>query len=172
MRSVLRLAGTACAVAALLCVAGSFFAFRAAMSAKSSRALAEQAESARPLAAARLAVALLERRLSADAAGAGSTAVSAAFQKNSGAAALEAYRQAGGDPGICAEAQKALPAAGAPDEVAFLRAVRLLRAEAGPARLLPPPEAPPSFATGARLLLAAGAACLAAALCCLAAGRA
>lgn len=158
------------AVAAALALA-SFVSFRAALSARIDRVASLESAVVRPAAAARLASELAAHRLAQVSEGE-SRAVSGAFRRAEGDKALEAYRRAGGSPALIEEATRALAAegTGAAADVAFLRAIRGLRAEAetpSPSR----PEPPSSAGRAATLLLVAGGAAVAAGFLAYAAGR-
>jgi hypothetical protein len=165
------LAIAAGAVAASLAVA-SFLSFRAALSARIDRAASLEAQVVRPAAAARLAAELTAHRL-ARVSESESRAVAGAFRRTAGAEALDAYRKAGGEPALVEEARRALDAAGADPagDVAFLRAIRGLRADAERVPVASRPEAPASAARAGGLLFGAVAAAAAAGLLAYAAGR-
>ena len=151
----------------------AFLSFRAALSARLDRAAALEAAAVRPAAAARLAAELLAHRL-ALVSESESRAVSGAFRQTAGATALDAYRRAGGSAAVAEEARKALAAAHAPEpqgDVAFLRAIRGLRAEAGQVPSPARPEPPASARRAGWLLAWAAVAAGAAALSAFAAGR-
>ncbi len=165
------------AAVALIAAAGlgvaAFLSFRGALATRLDRAAALEASAVRPAAAARLASELLAHRL-ALVAESESRAVSGAFRQSAGNEALDAYRKAQGNAALAEEARKALEAEHAPEaggDVAFLRAIRGLRAEAAgvpsPAR----PEPPASAKRAGWLLVWAAAAAVAAALSAFAAGR-
>lgn len=159
------------AVAAALALA-SFVSFRSALSARIDRAASLESAVVRPAAAARLAAELAAHRL-ARVTESESRAVSGAFRRAEGDEALEAYRKAGGTPALAEEAKKALASQGtdAAADVAFLRAIRGLRAEAAETPAPSRPEAPSSAGRAATLLLAAAAAAVAAGFLAYAAGR-
>lgn len=147
--------------------------FRGALGKKIDRVSEIERGAMRPAASARLACALLERRL-ASVSQPDSRAVAAAFQSADATRALADYREAGGDPAVLAEAQKALADAGPPGpdaEIALMRAVRALREEALRAPRVSRPETPPSASRAQRLLTAAGAAAAIAVLLAYLAGR-
>ncbi|HVE65249.1 MAG TPA: hypothetical protein VNC59_01615, partial [Thermoanaerobaculia bacterium] len=103
-----------------------------------------------------------------------SRAVAGAFRRGAGEEALEAYRKAGGRAAVVEEAKRALAAAGSPDaagDVAFLRAIRTLRAEAAGVPSPVRPEAPASARRAGWLLVWATVASVAAALFAYLAGR-
>ena len=166
------LAAVALTAAAGLGVA-AFLSFRGALATRLDRAAALEASAVRPAAAARLASELLAHRL-ALVAESESRAVSGAFRQSAGKEALDAYRKAQGNGALAEEARKALEAEHAPEaggDVAFLRAIRGLRAEAAGVPSPSRPE-PPASAKGAGWLLVwAAAAAGAAALSAFAAGR-
>lgn len=159
------------AIAAALALA-SFVSFRAALSTKIDRAASLESAVVRPAAAARLAAELAVHRL-ARVSENESRAVAGAFRSAEGDAALEGYRKAGGSAALLEEATKALAAEGtdASADVAFLRAIRGLRAEAAETPVPARPEPPSSAGRAATLLLAASAAAVAAGLLSYAAGR-
>jgi hypothetical protein len=159
------------AIAAALALA-SFVSFRAALSTKIDRAASLESAVVRPAAAARLAAELAVHRL-ARVSESESRAVSGAFRSAEGDAALEGYRKAGGSEALLEEATKALAAEGtdAAADVAFLRAIRGLRAEAAGTPAPARPELPSSAGRAATLLLAAAAAAVAAGFLAYAAGR-
>jgi hypothetical protein len=99
--------------------------------------------------------------------------VAGAFRRAEGDAALEAYGKAGGTPALVEEARRALAAEGtdAASDVAFLRAIRGLRAEAAETPSPSRPEAPSSAGRAATLLLAAAGVAVAAGFLAYAAGR-
>lgn len=173
-RRVLELLALLAVVGAIASAAAAYVSFRSALSARLDRAQKLEAAVTRPGAAARLAASLAQRRL-AIVTEKQSTAVSAAFRREDGAAALQAYRAAGGDPEVIREAERALSAgkpAGPDGDVPFLRAVRRLDEES--ARLPAPsrPAPPASAAAAGRRLLWAGAALIGAVLLAYAGGRA
>ena len=161
------LAAAAGILAAALAVA-AFLSFRAALAVRLDRAHELEAATVRPAAAARLAAELAAHRLALVSEGE-SRAVAGAFRRAGADEALDAYRRAGGRASLLEEARRALSAGGGPDaasDVAFLRAIRGLRAEAAAVPLLELPAPPSSAARAGWLLawalLAAGAAALAA----------
>lgn len=167
------LAAAALAFAAALAIA-AFLSFRAALALRLDRTQELESAVVRPVAAARLAGELAAHRLALVSEGE-SRAVAGAFRRADADEALDAYRTAGGKAAIVEEARRALAADRAPDaasDVAFLRAVRALRAEAaaGPSPVRPEP---PSSARRAGWLLSwAIVASAAAALLAYVAGRA
>jgi len=165
------------AIAAFLAAAGlalaALVSFRAALSARLDRAEDLHAVVVRPTAAARLSAALLERRL-ALVSEKESHAVAGAFRRAAAAEAVESYRRAGGDPKLVEEARRALEADISPDaagDVALLRAIRGLRADAARAPSPSRPEPPASARKAGSLLLWSGAAAAAAALLAYTAGK-
>ena len=151
----------------------AFLSFRAALSTRLDRAASLEAAAVRPAAAARLAAELLAHRL-ALVSESESRAVSGAFRQSSGERALDAYRKAQGNPALAEGARKALEAEHAPEptgDVAFLRAIRGLRAEAAqvPSPARPEPPAPANRAGW--ILVSSAAAAGIAALSAFAAGR-
>lgn len=170
-RAVKIFALVAGAIAAVLAVA-SFVSFRAALSTKIDRAASLESAVVRPAAAARLAAELAVHRLARVSEGE-SRAVAGAFRRAEGDAALEGYRKAGGSPALLEEATKALAAEGTDPaaDVAFLRAIRGLRAEAAGTPLPARPEPPSSAGRAGTLLLAAAAAAVAAGFLAYGAGR-
>lgn len=164
------------AAAFLIALAFGFAAygsFRSALAERIERAAAIEAAAARPGAAAGLAAALAEKRL-ALVTEKESHAVAAAFRRGFGAEALEHYRRARGDSSVLREAEKALAAEGPPDsdeDIAFLRAIRALRAEASGAPRLTAPLPPPSARQARNRLLWSAASALAACALAYAAGR-
>jgi hypothetical protein len=159
-RPTLRILTAVAGLAAIVLGFASFLSFRSALSARLDHAASLEAAAVRPAAAARLAAELVAHRL-ALVSESESRAVSGAFRQSAGGTALDAYRKARGNAALAEEARKALEAARAPEpegDVAFLRAIRGLRAEAAgvpsPAR----PE-PPSSAGRAGLLLVVAAGC-------------
>ncbi len=146
---------------------------RSAVAAKIDRAAELEQNAVRPAAAARLASALLERRL-AQVSDPGSRAVAAAFQHSPAAQALADYRAAGGDPAVAAEAEKTLRSENPPGpdaEIALMRAVRKLAAEGARAPRAGRPAPPPAASRSGRCLLAAEGAAAVAVLLAYAAGR-
>jgi len=151
----------------------SFLSFSGALSTRLDRAASLEAAAVRPAAAARLAAELLAHRL-ALVSESESRAVSGAFRKSAGGGALDAYRKAGGNAALAEEARKALEAERAPEptgDVAFLRAIRGLRAEAAETPTPARPEPPASAKRAGWLLVWAAAAAGACALLAFAAGR-
>ena len=155
-------------LAAMVLSLAAAVTFRAALAAKIGRAQDLERAAVRPAAAARLASALLEQRFTSAAAG----PLGAAFTHANAGRAIADYRAAGGDPSILAEAEKSLQekAAGGSD-VAWLRAIRLLRAEAESTPRVTPLSPPASARRAELLLLVAAAAALAAAVLAYGAGR-
>jgi hypothetical protein len=154
-------------LAAVLAIA-ALLSFRATLSVRLDRAHELEKAIVRPAAAARLAAELAAHRLALVSEGE-SRAVAGAFRRAGADEALEAYRRAGGRASLVEESRRALAARGGPDagsDVAFLRAIRGLRAEAGSVPIPERPAAPSSAARAGWLLawsaLAAGAAALAA----------
>lgn len=140
------LAAGAWVLAAALAFA-AFLSFRATLATRLDRAQELESAVVRPAAAARLAAELAAHRLALVSEGE-SHAVAAAFRRAAGDQALDAYRKAGGKPALVEEARRALAAERADEaggDVAFLRAVRGLRAEAAgvpsPVRPEPPSSA-------------------------------
>jgi hypothetical protein len=151
----------------------AFLSFRAALSTRLDHAASVEAAAVRPAAAAGLAAELLAHRL-ALVSESESRAVSGAFRQSTGATALDAYRKARGSAALAEEARKALAAGHAPEpegDVAFLRAIRGLRAEAAQMPSLARPEPPASARRAGWLLVWAAAFAGAAALSAFAAGR-
>jgi len=172
--AVLKVLAAAALLAALAFGAAAYRSFRTALAARIERAASIEAAATRPAAAARLAAALSERRLALVSENE-SRAVSGAFRRGFGADALEAYRKAGGEVSVLREAEKALATEGTPDpegDVAFLRAIRALRAETARLPALAEPEPPASAREGRGRLLWAAAAALAGSALAYAAGRA
>ena len=150
----------------------AFLSFRAALSARLDHAALEAA-AVRPAAAARLAEELLAHRL-ALVSESESRAVSGAFRRDAGAEALDAYRKADGNAALAEEARKALAAERSPEpvgDVAFLRAIRGLRAEAAQTPSSSRPQPPASATRAGWLLLSAMVAAAIAAFLAFAAGR-
>ncbi len=146
---------------------------RKTVEAKIDRAARLEQDAARPSAAARLEACLLERRL-ARVAEPGSQAVAAAFAHAQLSQVLADYRAAGGDDAIAAEAEKTLVSDRTPGpdaEIALMRAVRGLAAEASRAPRPARPDAPLSAAQARRRLMEAAAAGAAAVVLAYAAGR-
>jgi hypothetical protein len=159
-RAILRILTAIAGLAAVVLGFASFLTFRSALSARLDHAASLEAAAVRPAAAARLASELAAHRL-ALVSESESRAVSGAFRQNAGGAALDAYRKAQGNAALVEEARKALAAEKAPEpvgDVAFLRAIRGLRAEAAEVPSPARPEPPPS-AGRAGLLLAVAAGC-------------
>src|SRR6266536_2740092 len=151
----------------------AFLSFRAALSARLDHAAALEAAAVRPAAAARLAEELLAHRL-ALVSESESRAVSGAFRRDAGAEALDAYRKADGNAALAEEARKALAAERSPEpvgDVAFLRAIRGLRAEAAQTPSSSRPQPPASATRAGWLLLSAMVAAAIAAFLAFAAGR-
>jgi hypothetical protein len=171
--ATLKILSAVAGIAALGLGLAAFLSFRAALSVKLDHAASLEATAVRPAAAARLAAELLAHRL-ALVSESESRAVSGAFRQSVGGGALDAYRKAQGNAALAEEARKALEAGHAPEaegDVAFLRAIRGLRAEAAgvpsPAR----PEPPASAIRAGWLLVWAAASGGAAALLAFVAGR-
>ena len=146
---------------------------RRALEARIDRAAQIERDTLRPAAAARLAAALLERRL-ASVSEPESRAVAGAFQHSDPSQALADYRAAGGDPAIAAEGQRALASEKpreADAEIALMRAVRGLRLEAARLPRSSRPDVPASAAQAARRLAWAGAAATAAVILAYVSGR-
>jgi hypothetical protein len=164
--------GIGAGVAAAILALASFLSFRSALAARIDRAESLEGSVVRPAAAARLASELAAHRL-AQVSEAESRAVSGAFRRTEGDAALEAYRRAGGDPGLAEEAKKALAAdrTDPAGDVAFLRAIRKLRGEAAQAPSPARPEPPTSAGRAGILLLGSAVAAVAATSLAFAAGR-
>jgi len=161
-------------LASLILGATAYLSWRRAMAMKIDRALEMERQVTLPGAAARLAAGLLQGRL-AEVSEAESRAVAAAFGHVDAAQALADYRAAGGDPGIAAEAERALvrqktPTANA--DIALMRAIRGLRGEAARMPRASRPLPPPAFGGAATWLLWAAAAALAASGLAYFAGRA
>lgn len=132
----------------------AFLSFRATLAVRLDRAHELESASVRPAAAARLAEELAAHRLALVSEGE-SHAVAGAFRGAAGDQALDRYRKAGGTPALVEEARRALAAERAPvpgSDVAFLRAIRGLRAEAAGVPSPVRPE-PPSSARRAGWLL-------------------
>lgn len=171
--ATLKILSAVAGIAAVGLALAAFLSFRAALSVKLDHAASLEAAAVRPAAAARLAAELLAHRL-ALVSESESRAVSGAFRRSAGGGALDAYRKAQGKAALVEEARKALEAEHAPGpagDVAFLRAIRGLRAEAAgvpsPAR----PEPPASANRAGWLLVWAAASAGAAALLAFVAGR-
>jgi hypothetical protein len=159
--------------AAAALAAASYLSFRAALGARLDRAASLEAAAVRPAVAARLAMELTAHRL-ALVSESESRAVAGAFRSADGENALEAYRRARGNPALVEEARQALAAERAPDaaaDVAFLRAIRGLRAEARQASVPARPEPPRSAARAGELLVGSVVAAGIASLLAYAAGR-
>lgn len=166
------LAAAAVVLAAALAVA-AFLSFRAALTVRLDHVLELESAAVRPAAAARLAAELAAHRLALVSEGE-SRAVAGAFRRADAEKALAAYGAAGGSAAIVEEARRALAADRSPDaasDVAFLRAVRALRAEAAGAPAPVRPEPPDSARRAGWLLSWAIAASGAAALLAYVAGR-
>jgi hypothetical protein len=166
------LAAVAGIAAAALGVA-AYLSFRSALSSRLDRAAALEAAAVRPAAAARLATELVAHRL-ALVSESESRAVAGAFRQHAGSTALDAYRKAQGSAALAEEARKALEADKTPEaggDVAFLRAIRGLRAEAAGAPSPARPEPPASAARAGWLLFWAAATAGGAVLSAFAAGR-
>src|ERR1700682_6093921 len=104
---LLRLSTALAALAFCVLAIAAYFAFRSALAAKIDHAREIEQQAARPASAARLATALLERRLS-QVTESRSQPVASAFQHSDAAQALADYRAAGGDPQTIAEVEKTL----------------------------------------------------------------
>lgn len=171
-RDTAKILAIAAGVAAAALALGAFLSFRTALSARIDRVASLEAAVVRPAAAARLAAALAAHRL-AQVSENESRAVSGAFRRAEGDDALEAYRKAAGSPALAEEAGKALAAERADPggDIAFLRAIRGLRAEAAGVPTLSPPPPPSSAGRAGALLLAAAAAAAVAFLLAYSAGR-
>lgn len=166
------LAAAAGVLAAALAVA-AFLSFRATLSVRLDRAHELEKAAVRPAAAARLAAELAAHRLALVSEG-DSHAVAGAFRRVGAEQALDAYRRAGGRASLLEESRRALTADGAPDaasDVAFLRAIRGLRADADAVPNLGRPEPPSSASRAGWLLLWAALASGASALAAYFAGR-
>ncbi len=171
--ATLKILAAVAAIAAAGLGVAALLSFRGALSARLDRAASLEAAAVRPAAAARLAEELLAHRLALVSENE-SRAVSGAFRQSAGGEALAAYRKAQGNAALAEEAGKALAAEHAPEpvgDVAFLRAIRGLRAEAAQAPSPARPEPPASAKRAAWLLLWAAAAAAAAVLLAFAAGR-
>ena len=158
--SLLRLLAALCALAFCVLAVVAHLAFRRALAAKIDRAQEIEQQAARPASAARLASALLERRLS-QVTESRSQPVAAAFQHSDASQALADYRASGGDPSTISEVEKTLAGQKPPDpqaEIALMRAIRALRAESAKAPRLSRPLPPAAATEGGSRLLAAGAA--------------
>lgn len=159
-------------IAAALAVA-AFLSFRATLSVRLDRAHELEKAAVRPAAAARLAAELAAHRLALVSEGE-SRAVAGAFRRVGADQALDLYRRAGGRASLVEESRRALSADGGPDaasDVAFLRAIRGLRAEAEAVPNLERPEPPSSASRAGWLLLWAGLAAGVSALAAFFAGR-
>jgi hypothetical protein len=166
------LAAGAWVLAAALAFA-AFGSFRASLAVRLDRAHELESAAVRPAAAARLAAELAAHRLSLVSEGE-SRAVAGAFRRAAGDQALDAYRKAGGRAALVEEARRALAAERAPEagsDVAFLRAIRGLRAEAAGVPSPVRPEPPSSARRGGWLLVWATVASGAGALLAYLAGR-
>jgi len=166
------LAAAAAILAAALALA-AFLSFRAALATRLDRAQNLESAAVRPAAAARLAGELAAHRLALVSEN-DSRAVAGAFRGAAGEEALDAYRKAGGNAAIVEEARRALTAGGRPEaggDVAFLRAIRALRAEAGGVPSPGRPEPPASARRAGWLLVWSTAASCAAVLLAYLAGR-
>jgi hypothetical protein len=169
----LRLSAALAALAFCVLAVTAHFAFRRALAAKIDHAQEIEQRAARPASAARLASALLERRLS-QVTESRSQPVAAAFQHSDASQALADYRAAGGDPSIIAEVEKTLAGQKPPDpqvEIALMRAIRGLRAESAKAPRVSRPPPPGAASEAGSRLLAAGAAAAVALLFAYLAGR-
>jgi len=166
------LAAGAAVLAAALALA-AFLSFRATLAVRLDRAYELESAVVRPASAARLAAELAAHRLALVSEGE-SRAVAGAFRRAAGDQALDAYRKAGGRAALVEEARRALAAEHAPDaagDVAFLRAIRGLRAEAAGVPSPVRPEPPSSARRAGWLLVWATASSGAAALLAYLAGR-
>lgn len=171
--SFLRLLAALAALAFCVLAVAAHLAFRRALAAKIDRAQELEQQAARPAAAARLASALLERRLS-QVTESRSQPVAAAFQHSDASQALADYRAAGGDSATISEVEKTLAGQKPPDpqaEIALMRAIRALRAESARAPRVSRPLPPAAASEGGSRLLAAGAAAAVALLFAYLAGR-
>jgi hypothetical protein len=171
--ATLKILAAAAAIAAAGLGIAAFLSFRNALSARLDRAASLEAAAVRPAAAARLAAELLAHRL-ALVSESESRAVSGAFRQSAAGGALDAYKKAQGNDALAEEARKALEAEHSPEpqgDVAFLRAIRGLRAEAAQVPSPARPEPPVSARRAGWLLVWAAAAAGAAALSAFAAGR-
>jgi hypothetical protein len=171
--ATLKILAAVAAIAAAGLGIAALLSFRSALSARLDRAASLEAAAVRPAAAARLAEELLAHRL-ALVSESESRAVSGAFRQSAGSEALAAYRKAQGNAALAEEAGKALAAEHAPEpegDVAFLRAIRGLRAESAQVPSPGRPEPPASAKRAAWLLLWAAVAAAAAILLAYTAGR-
>lgn len=171
--ATLKILAAVAAIAAAGMGVATYFSYRAALSARLDRAASLEAAAVRPAAAARLAEELLAHRL-ALVSESESRAVSGAFRQSAGNEALSAYRKAQGNAALAEEAGKALAAEHAPEpagDVAFLRAIRGLRAEAAQVPSPARPEPPASAKRAGWLLLWAAVAAAVSVLLAFAAGR-
>lgn len=169
----MKIVAAVAAIAAAGLGIATYFSYRSVLSARLDRAASLEAAAVRPAAAARLAEELLAHRL-ALVSESESRAVSGAFRQSAGNEALAAYRKAQGNAALAEEAGKALAAEHAPEpegDVAFLRAIRGLRAESAQVPSPARPDPPASAKRAAWLLLWAAVAAAAAILSAYAAGR-
>lgn len=169
----MKIVAAVAAIAAAGLGIATYFSYRSVLSARLDRAASLEAAAVRPAAAARLAEELLAHRL-ALVSESESRAVSGAFRQSAGNEALAAYRKAQGNAALAEEAGKALAAEHAPEpegDVAFLRAIRGLRAESAQVPSPARPDPPASAKRAAWLLLWAAGAAAAAILSAYAAGR-
>jgi hypothetical protein len=158
--SLLRVLAALAALAFCVLAVAAHLAFRRALAAKIDHAQEIEQRAARPASAARLASALLERRLS-QVTESRSQPVASAFQHSDASQALADYRAAGGDPSTIAEVEKTLAGQKPPDpqaEIALMRAIRGLRAESAKAPRVSRPPPPAAASEAGSRLLAAGAA--------------
>jgi hypothetical protein len=170
---LLRLSAALAVLAFCVLAVAAQLAFRRALAAKIDHAQEIEQRAARPASAARLASALLERRLS-QVTESRSQQVASAFQHSDASQALADYRAAGGDPSTIAEVEKTLSSQSPPDpqaEIALMRAIRGLRAESAKAPRASQPQAPAAASEAGSRLLAAGAAAAVALLFAYFAGR-
>ncbi|MEO8349680.1 MAG: hypothetical protein ABI610_12265 [Acidobacteriota bacterium] len=166
------LAAGATVLAASLAFA-AFLSFRGALTTRLDRAQELESAVIRPAAAARLAAELAAHRLALVSEGE-SRSVAGAFRGAGADEALEAYRRAGGRASLFEEARRALAAVRGPDaasDVALLRAIRGLRAEAAAGPSPTRPDPPSSAARAGWLLVWATVASGAGALLAYLAGR-
>lgn len=171
--AALRILAAVAAIAAAGMGLAALLSFRSGLSARLDRVASLEAAAVRPAAAARLAEELLAHRL-ALVSESESRAVSGAFRQSAGSEALAAYRKAQGNAALAEEAGKALAAEHVPEpvgDVAFLRAIRGLRAEAAQVPSPARPDPPASAKRAAWLLVWAAAAAAVAILSAYAAGR-
>jgi hypothetical protein len=157
---LLRLSAALAVLAFCVLAVAAHLAYRRALTAKIDHAQEIEQRAARPASAARLASALLERRLS-QVTESRSQPVAAAFQHSDASQALADYRAAGGDPSTIAEVEKTLTGQKLPDpqaEIALMRAIRGLRAESAKAPRVSRPPPPGAASEAGSRLLAAGAA--------------